>query len=200
MEDKQKETLITVGDLVHVIADGWEKTIKHLKEKYDLKNLKQEVLNTVSVEFMIFYLNYLNSILKRNMFDKEPDDLLKTMEDEIRKHMVARDKYSILKNWQNEEFIAREGLVVQYNRLLGKRFLEYSSYKYICPIEIGGFPVEESKNNALSVFSPRIAGLVKNDPEDSFKVTVSMITMRQVDDFKRWLAEKGIFIDTNYKN
>lgn len=206
MEDPDHKIVIHRDVFVQILIKGWDNTIKNLERRGEFKDLKPEVLNRTSVEFLIFYLFYFDCILNNIFNGQGHNKTLNALQKEVAFKLSERDERYLNENKNRMNFVAagvytlKYGLCVNFSGLWNKRIREYSGYKYFFSEEKDGETIEESKINAHSVFSQRIAKLVTGDPEDSFRIMVGMLSNQQIQIYEKELESKGISLRARYKD
>ena len=206
MGEPNHKIVISVDVIVHILLKGWDETIKSLMNRPEMKDLKQESINQVFIEFLIFYLYYFGIVLGEIFFE-ERFNIINAIQVGMLPKLGLRDEQFINENAERlnlntagkVEYVRKHGLLIKFSDTVEKRLAEYYEYKYLTSLEKDGVPIEESKNNAHAAFYQRVAKIVKGDSEDSFRMVPMMLAYRQIQKYEKDLESKGISSRAKYQ-
>jgi len=150
MDEPNHKANITVDVVVGMLIKGWVKTIKLLAEEEEFRGLKQEVLGQVLVEFLIYYLFDIDTVLKFIFPDKEEHaSMFNAVQAEIVRKLTKRDALFLpmgenvnKMDFSTEEkvkYVQEPGLFINFHDMVDKRLKEY--YSYAASAEKDGTPV-----------------------------------------------------------
>jgi len=196
---------ITADEMVSMLIKGWVKMIKLLEEVVELRDLKQEVMDQVLVEFLIYYLFDIDTVLKLVFPDEEEHArMFNAIQAEIVHKLTKRDDLLLIMggnvnkmDFSPEEkvkYVQEPDLLVNFQEMVDKRLKEY--YSYAVDLEKDGTPIVKNKAHVACI--KRIVALVKNDSPDTLWFRVWELSLPQLLDFQLAFEQKGVDITGNF--